>query len=795
MAWLDARFSPVRIARDLPITIKLAMTVLGALSLLTGVSVFALNRLDFVAATQENVVAQFAAEHQVQRGLLAAQDLRVISRELQAQQTVAGIRTALKRATTQTEQIKALMGDVRAGEDQPLLDQSLAKLDALMAAVTKAGDFRVELLTARQKHLFHVRPMFETAIETLLSELTRGTALSGGVDSVRDAAQTAQADQHDPTIEAANRYRLAISRIQAAAMMFMATGSGSAVNDIRDGATDAKASMAEILSGPAPDNIKADARMADAIGQGIAKASGDLVTMSRQLEQMAGTDVEAASHEMRAAFERLADSAAERGRVASSEAHAAAHQASDNIWMMVGATAILMIVLGTVVTRMLAGPIGRLTRIVQAIAAGRTDQAVPYTTWKEEIGRMAASVETLRGVMRQTFIQAQMIEQLPVGVMTGEAMGDFRITYLNAEARRMLELAQASLPVPVADLIGQPIDVILPNGQNHRGLMRDPANLPHQTRITLGSETLDLRISAVYDRDHAYAGPLLTWRTVTAQVSLVDQFEASVGTIANTLSDSADGMREAALVMRQSAMAAGERTMAVSVASDQASHSVSTAAAGAEEVAVSVAEISRQVAESAQIAGLAVSEAQATDASVSSLSQAAERISAVVRLISDIAGRTNLLALNATIEAARAGDAGKGFAVVAGEVKNLATQTAKATEEIGGQIAAMQAATGQAVTALRSIGATIQRMNEIATVIASSVEQQGAATSSIAQAVQQASVGTAEVNSNITAVTHVVEETGNRAGGVLEAATAMTGQAATLKEEVARFLMAVQQAA
>ena len=192
---------------------------------------------------------------------------------------------------------------------------------------------------------------------------------------------------------------------------------------------------------------------------------------------------------------------------------------------------------------------------------------------------------------------------------------------------------------------------------------------------------------------------------------------------------------------------------------------------------------------------MAVAEAQATDASVSGLSQAATRISAVVRLISDIAGRTNLLALNATIEAARAGDAGKGFAVVAGEVKNLATQTAKATEEIGGQITAMQDATSQAVTALRSIGATIQRMNDIATVIAGSVEQQGAATTSIAQAVQHAAAGTAEVNTNIAAVSLVVEETGDRAGGVLEAATAMSGQAATLSAEVEKFLVAVQRAA
>jgi methyl-accepting chemotaxis protein len=408
---------------------------------------------------------------------------------------------------------------------------------------------------------------------------------------------------------------------------------------------------------------------------------------------------------------------------------------------------------------------------------------------------MAASVETLRGVMRQTFIQSQMIEQLPVGVMTTEPKGDFRITYANAEARQIFESVKDAMAVQVDDLVGQTINVLHPDAEQQRALLADPASMPHRTRITLGAETLDLRISAILDRDGGYAGPLLTWRRATSQVRLVRQFEESVGAIARIVAESADGMCQAASAMRESAITAGERTMAVSAASDQASSSVSTAAAGAEEVSVSVAEIARQVAESAQIAGAAVCEAQATDSSVSSLSDAADRISAVVRLISDIAARTNLLALNATIEAARAGDAGKGFAVVAGEVKNLATQTAKATQEIGGQIAAMQQATSHAVTALRSISGTIQRMNEIATVIANSVEEQGVATHSIAQAVQHAAAGTAEVNSNIAAVTTVVEETGSRAGGVLEAAREVTGQAAMLKDEVAKFLIAVQQAA
>lgn len=788
MGWLQA---PARLVRNLPIAFKLAITVVGALSLLAGVSLFALNRLEFVTAMQQGASAQVSVERQVQSGLIAAQELRVVARELQVQQNVAGIRSALDRAAKQSEAATALMRAIGAGPDQPLVNDALARLDDLLGAVRKAAALRTDLLTARQKRLFQARPTFETAMTTLMTELAQGDAMGGGVASVRGSGEVAHADQHDPAIEAANRYRLAMSRVQSAVMMFMATGNGSAANDIRDAATEAAASMAAILSSPASEAIKSDARVVDTIGKGIAAASADLLAMSRQLDQVAGTDVEGASQAMRTAFGKLAETAANRGHAASGIALAAADQASDNILMMVGAITLLMVFLGTFMIRLLAGPIRLLARIVQAIAAGKTDQAVPFVDRKDEIGRMAASVETLRGVMRHTFIQAQMIEQLPVGVMTADVTGDCRIVYANAEARQIL----GTSPVQTGPLVGQPICDFHPDLRHQQEAMADPDRLPRHTRIELGAETFDLRISAMHDRDGVYAGPLLTWRRVTGQVRLVHQFEQSVGVIARTVATSAESMRSAASDMRQSAVAAGERTVAVSTASDQASHSVSTAAAGAEEVAVSVAEIARQVAESAQIASTAVSEAQATDASVSGLSDAANRISAVVRLISDIAGRTNLLALNATIEAARAGDAGKGFAVVAGEVKNLATQTAKATQEIGGQIAAMQSATGQAVTALRSISATIQRMHEIASVIAGSVEEQGAATASIAEAVQQAAAGTAEVNSNIAAVTHVVEETGSRAGGVLEAATAMTGQAAMLRDEVAKFLAAVQQAA
>jgi methyl-accepting chemotaxis protein len=232
----------------------------------------------------------------------------------------------------------------------------------------------------------------------------------------------------------------------------------------------------------------------------------------------------------------------------------------------------------------------------------------------------------------------------------------------------------------------------------------------------------------------------------------------------------------------------------VTNAAGEASSNVQTVAAAAEELSASINEISRQVTQAAQTAAQAVDEAHRTDDTVKGLADAAQKIGEVVQLINDIASQTNLLALNATIEAARAGEAGKGFAVVASEVKNLANQTAKATEEISTQIAAMQSVTGDAVKAIQGIGQRIGEINEIATAIAGAVEEQGAATREIAGNVQNAATGTQQVSDNIGRVSMAATETGRSAGEVMECSRAVSGQADALSREIADFLTKVQAA-
>lgn len=276
--------------------------------------------------------------------------------------------------------------------------------------------------------------------------------------------------------------------------------------------------------------------------------------------------------------------------------------------------------------------------------------------------------------------------------------------------------------------------------------------------------------------------------------SLADEFESTVKEIVETVSSAANELQATAQSMAGTADAASVRTTAVAAASEEASSNVQTVAAATEELSASVSEIGRQVDESSKIARGAVQEAERTNAQMHELSEAAQRIGDVVKLINDIASQTNLLALNATIEAARAGEAGKGFAVVASEVKNLATQTARATEEISSKIAEMQTVTNGSVEAIGAIGRTIASLNDIAANISMAVGEQLAATGEIANNVQQAAAGTQEVTTNIVEVTQAASETGAAASQVLSAAGELARQSGSLQSNVADFIARVRAA-
>jgi methyl-accepting chemotaxis protein len=279
-----------------------------------------------------------------------------------------------------------------------------------------------------------------------------------------------------------------------------------------------------------------------------------------------------------------------------------------------------------------------------------------------------------------------------------------------------------------------------------------------------------------------------------ALAELASRFEARVRSIVEAVSRAASEMQATAQSLTGSAEGTRQQALAVASGASQATANVETVAVAAEELSSSIGEIGRQVAQAASTAKAAAAEGETTDRSVASLAAAAERIGEVVALINDIASQTNLLALNATIEAARAGEAGKGFAVVASEVKSLATQTAKATEDIRAQIAAIQGETQSAVQAIRSISATILAVNEISSSIASAVEEQTAATQEITRNVQQAATGTREVSHNISGVSEAVDKAGTVAKGVKTAADSLAKEAQSLRHEVDQFLATLRAA-
>ena len=277
-------------------------------------------------------------------------------------------------------------------------------------------------------------------------------------------------------------------------------------------------------------------------------------------------------------------------------------------------------------------------------------------------------------------------------------------------------------------------------------------------------------------------------------IGLADQFDAGVGRVIEAVAAASNRMQESAAAMSTTAAETSQRSTATAAVTENASGNVQTVAAAAEELSASISEISRQVAQSTEIAVGAVQEAENTNQQIQGLVKASQSIGEVVALITDIASQTNLLALNATIEAARAGEAGKGFAVVASEVKNLANQTASATQEIESQINEIQNATQGAVSAIAGIGKTIGEISEIASSVAAAVDEQGSATQEIARNVDQAAHGTHEATSNMSEVIQAAEETGSAAQQIQGAVDELSEQSAILKTEVKKFLDQVRAA-
>ncbi len=379
-----------------------------------------------------------------------------------------------------------------------------------------------------------------------------------------------------------------------------------------------------------------------------------------------------------------------------------------------------------------------------------------------------------------------MMDNMPINVIM--ANRDAELVYLNPTALKTLKKIEHLLPKPVDQLKGQKYDIFHKMPETQRRLLSDPKNLPHKARIRLGEEHLDLLVSAIRDAAGDYIGPMLTWAIVTDQVKMADDFERDVKGVVEIVTSSATEMQASSRSLAAASEETARQAQVVAAASEEATRNVETVSASAEELSKSISEIARHVQDASRMTAIAVRDADKTNDTIKHLGESSNQIGEVVKVITSIAQQTNLLALNATIEAARAGEAGKGFAVVANEVKELARQTAKATEEISQKISAIQNATGTAISAIGAIGDSIRKINEISTTIAGAVEEQTAATNEISRNVSEAARGTAEVSSNITGVSQAADEGGRGASDILAAAEGLAQESTRLDQVTTNFL-------
>jgi len=417
------------------------------------------------------------------------------------------------------------------------------------------------------------------------------------------------------------------------------------------------------------------------------------------------------------------------------------------------------------------GGITLRTRINGVRGAG--GKLVGYTVCWEDV---TAELRQQNEIQRLT----NMVEQMPTNVFLCDR--DLTVVYINPAAQRTLSRIEQYINVKASDMVGTNIDVFHKNPAHQRRILADPKNLPHRTVISVGPEKLDLLVSAIIDAQGNYIGPMLTWEIITEKVVLEERIRDSVGVIAS----SSDAMINTSAQMSSFAQEASVQASSVATAAEEINKSVQAVSSGIEEMGSSIKEIAKNANDAARVADEAVRIAEGTNSTISNLGLSSAEIGKVIKVITGIAQQTNLLALNATIEAARAGDAGRGFAVVANEVKELAKETARATEDIGQKIEAIQGGVKGAVDGIARISEVIHHISQVQGSIASAVEEQTITSNEIARRVTEAARGTDDIARSITSVANAAGSTSEGAASTRTAASELAKMASDLQDLTAK---------
>jgi methyl-accepting chemotaxis protein len=381
-----------------------------------------------------------------------------------------------------------------------------------------------------------------------------------------------------------------------------------------------------------------------------------------------------------------------------------------------------------------------------------------------KVVKYATDITKQKTMATEALQRKSMIDKSPVNTMLADSSG--KMLYMNENSKKTLKKLEDHLPDKVENLIGKSIDWFHKMPEKQRRIIADPKNLPYRGVIDLAGNKLDLLVTAIIDDEGNYIGPMATWEVVTDKVNLIESLTQSV----IDLGTAATKLLELSSTLSSSAEETSSQSNTASMASKEVNSGVQTVATNMEEMVAAIKEITKTTNEASRMSNDAMKMAKDTNDVISKLGESSMDIGDVIKVISSIAQQTNLLALNATIEAARAGEAGKGFAVVANEVKELAKQTSKATQDITKKIETIQSDSKNAVDAIALISGAIEKVNGYAGNIAAAVEEQAATTNEVTRVVTDAAEGVRQINENISQVSIAAESTGKVATNVQDSA-------------------------